>query len=373
MHKRVLLIALLFATVPLAHSHDPGLSRASVQLREAGVAIRMVFAWQDLQVLVPMDTNYDGTLTADEFFRARSDLHSNIKTAIEVRGARENLPPKSVHIEPALSDAVSVDLYYEHTEPSAIQIHLPLIARLARGHRQYLTIQDTNGKLIAQYIVDAGSSSVFLQKSGAEVFDVFKQYLLEGIWHIWIGFDHILFLLTLLLPAVLVYRKSSWLSQTNLRAAITDTLKVVTAFTIAHSVTLALAVLDIITPPPRLVEAVIACSVLITAVNSLRPVFPASRWLLAFAFGLVHGFGFAGVLMDLDLPANGLIVSLLGFNLGVEAGQLAIVAIVFPIAAYLRHTPLYRTWVFGGGSATAALIAMVWMFERIFDFELLGI
>jgi hypothetical protein len=119
-------------------------------------------------------------------------------------------------------------------------------------------------------------------------------------------------------------------------------------------------------------EAAIACSVLITAVNNLRPFFPASRSMLAFVFGLVHGFGFASVLIELGLPGNALLVSLLGFNLGVEAGQLAIIVFAFPTAIFLRRTRLYRTWVFGGGSAMAAVIAAVWMIERLFDFELLG-
>ena len=89
---------------------------------------------------------------------------------------------------------------------------------------------------------------------------------------------------------------------------------------------------------------------------------------MAFVFGLVHGFGFAGVLMELGLLRDALMISLLGFNLGVEVGQLAIVALVFPIIAFLRRTMFYRTWVFCGGSAAAAIIAMVWMIERIFDY-----
>ena len=169
-----------------------------------------------------------------------------------------------------------------------------------------------------------------------------------------------------------MYRQSKWRSLDGLRPAINDTLKVITAFTVAHSITLPLAVLNIVALPPRLVESIIALSVLVTAINNLRPVFPASRWQLAFGFGLVHGFGFANVLIDLGLPRDALITSLLGFNLGVEAGQLAIVILVFPIAALLRYTAFYRTWIFSGGSTVAAMIATVWIFERLFDYEVLG-
>ena len=281
------------------------------------------------------------------------------------------LEPESVRIQPAASDTLVIALYYEHSEDSTVRMQLPLIAQLARGHRHYLIVKDANGKLLARHILHADSSPILLRESGAHTLSVFRQYLREGMWHIWIGFDHILFLTTLLLPAVLIYGKTGWLSQNNLRTALGDLVKVVTAFTIAHSVTLALAVLDIVTLPPRLVEAVIAASVLVAAVNNLRPVFPGSRWLMAFAFGLVHGFGFAGVLLDLGLPAEALSVSLLAFNLGVELGQLAIVILVFPIAALLRHTRLYRTWLLGGGSTVAALIAAIWIYERVFDHQVL--
>lgn len=372
MLKYLLPITLLLSFMQLAQAHDPGLSRANIQLRETGMTLHMVFARKDIEVLVPMDANHDGAVTADEVLAARTSLKSPIMAAVEVRGAKKKHQPKLVRIKPTPGDAVNIELHYEYREAREVGVHVPLIAQLARGHRQYLTVQDAEGNLLAQHILAASSTPILLQESGSNVFGVFHQYLLEGIWHIWIGFDHILFLLTLLLPAVLVYRKPRWQSQDSLRPAMTDILKVVTAFTVAHSITLALAVLDIVTLPPRLVESVIALSVLITAVNNLRPVFPASRWLLAFAFGLVHGFGFASVLVDLGLPGNAIVISLLGFNLGVEAGQLAIVALVFPLTALIRHTSMYRTWVFSGGSLAAALIATIWMFERIFDYEVLG-
>ncbi len=190
---------------------------------------------------------------------------------------------------------------------------------------------------------------------------VLMDYLTEGIWHIWIGFDHILFLLTLLLPAVLVFRHREWQAVEPVRPALLDVIKIVTAFTLAHSITLALAVFEVVTLPSRLVESVIALSVLVTALNNLRPIFSASRWLFAFVFGLIHGFGFAGVLVDLGLPDNALTVALLGFNIGVELGQLAIVALVFPLAVFIRHTRFYRNWVLTGGSAAASLLATVWL------------
>jgi len=144
-----------------------------------------------------------------------------------------------------------------------------------------------------------------------------------GIEHILTGWDHLLFLLVLLL------RGGGWLSL----------FRIVTAFTIAHSVTLALAALDVVTLPDRLVEAVIALSIaLVAGENLLFRSLVARRWLVSFCFGLVHGFGFSSVLREVGLPTKGLVLSLLGFNLGVEIGQGLVVAVALPLLALLRRT-----------------------------------
>lgn len=138
----------------------------------------------------------------------------------------------------------------------------------------------------------------------------------------------------------------------------------VTAFTVAHSITLSLAALSVVTLPSRLVESVIALSVALAAANNLRPVVARRRWLVALGFGLIHGFGFASVLADLGLPSESLLLSLMGFNLGVELGQLAIVSGFLPLAFLLRRTPFYRRVVFIGGSLVALAVSLVWFFER---------
>ncbi len=169
MLKRLLLIALLFDSMHLAQAHDPGLSWANAQLHEAGIAIHMVFARQDIEALLPMDTDHDGTVTEGEFSAAQTDLQSILTAGVEVRSAKEKRQPKLVHIETAPSDAVNFNLYYETTQARAIEIHIPLISRLARGHRQFLSVQDANDNLLAQYILDSTSPPILLQqpKSGA--------------------------------------------------------------------------------------------------------------------------------------------------------------------------------------------------------------
>lgn len=203
----------------------------------------------------------------------------------------------------------------------------------------------------------------------------FFQYLKEGVHHIWIGTDHILFLLALLLPAVFFHApapkrpggKLEFFPHTRFRPSFANVFKIVTAFTLAHSVTLTLAALEIIQLPSRLVESSIAASIVLAAFNNLRPVFQNRAWMVAFGFGLIHGFGFASVLADLGLPKSTLVTALIAFNLGVELGQLAIVATFLPIAFAFRRTWFYRRLVFRGGSVLVILVAIIWFVERAFD------
>ena len=198
----------------------------------------------------------------------------------------------------------------------------------------------------------------------------FTDYLREGVLHIWTGFDHILFLLSLLLLAVLVRSVNSsqaWSLAPSFRSAFWDVLKVVTAFTLAHSITLSLAALGVISLPSRLVESAIAASVVLAALNNVYPLVYQGRWIVAFCFGLIHGFGFASVLADLGLPQGSLLLALVAFNIGVELGQLAIVASFLPIAYGLRCTRLYRRVILVGGPLIVAAIAMFWLVERAFN------
>jgi len=209
----------------------------------------------------------------------------------------------------------------------------------------------------------------------------FIGFVREGIHHILIGYDHILFLLSLLLPAVWIRRRepdrrtglerTRWRPATDLRAASTNVLKVVTAFTVAHSITLALAVFNVVEPPSRWVESIIAASVVLAALNNIWPVISEARWKLTFVFGLVHGFGFASALKDAGLAKGALVAPLVGFNVGVEIGQLCIVALVLPIAWSLRGTRTYRG-AFAGGSLAIATVAGVWLVQRAFDLSLIA-
>jgi len=199
----------------------------------------------------------------------------------------------------------------------------------------------------------------------------FADYLVEGIWHIWKGYDHILFLISLLLPAVVMRREHAWQPVETFREAFMDVLKIVTSFTVAHSITLSLATFGVVRLPARISESAIAASVVIAALNNIFPLIGGRRWLVAFCFGLIHGFGFANVLADLGLPQGTLVLALVGFNLGVEVGQLAIVSAFLPAAFWLRSGWFYRRLVLLGGSAAISVLAGMWFIGRAFNVRFL--
>lgn len=220
---------------------------------------------------------------------------------------------------------------------------------------------------------DASAASGATGAADAEAASTLSGIFRDGVHHIWIGLDHVLFLVVLLLPAVMRREDGRWRPAGDWRKASWRVIGIVTAFTVAHSITLGLAVFELVQPPARWVESLIALSVLLAALNNLRPVLVESRWRFTFVFGLVHGFGFASALRDLGLGRADLAGPLVMFNLGVEAGQLVIVAVLVPLAWWARRWDGYARWILGGGSVAIAAIAVTWLVERLFDVQLLGL
>lgn len=191
-----------------------------------------------------------------------------------------------------------------------------------------------------------------------------------GVEHIQIGSDHILFILALLLPAVLIfYPRLGWRPTETFGSGLWRVVKIATSFTIAHTITLTLGGLGVITISPDIVEPIIAISIALAALHNLRPVFFNKEWLLAFGFGLFHGFGFAGLLADLGLDRSNRVLSLLGFNIGIEIGQVAIILLLFPALFLLRRTLFYVTFMQVGSIALIA-IALGWFVDRVFELDL---
>jgi hypothetical protein len=254
-------------------------------------------------------------------------------------------------------------------DANVIDVQYSLLFDIDPTHRG-LVLYENDGRQ-STYVISPTAPQLVIKKEELGLWRSFLVYLVEGVWHIWIGFDHVLFLLTLLLPAVLVWRGKRWRAVKSFRPAVEEVLKIVSVFTVAHSITLWLAVMEYVTLPSRLIEVTIAASIIFTALNNVFRFSKIANWKIAFAFGLIHGFGFANVLLDLGLSSTTLGVSLLGFNVGVELGQLAIVLVFLPIAYYFRRRKFYRTNVFRYGSLIIAAVALVWMIERIFNAQII--
>jgi hypothetical protein len=190
-------------------------------------------------------------------------------------------------------------------------------------------------------------------------------FLLQGSWHILIGFDHILFLVTLLLTAVLLWTGQKWQPVASFKQSLWNVAGIVTVFTLAHSITLTVAALGWVSLPSKLVESVIALSILVMALHNLRP-FLHHKWIVIFVFGLFHGLGFASVMEHLTFRMVDLVTVMILFNVGVELGQLLIVAIIFPLLFMLRNSRWYVPVVLRGGSVVIALVAIYWLIERGF-------
>lgn len=224
----------------------------------------------------------------------------------------------------------------------------------------------TQGDAMTQvrFFSDQREQTISLEK--ISIIQTIKEFLLEAIWHIWIGLDHILFLVCLILPAVLFISNKQWHAKESFKEVTLDTLKIVTAFTVAHSITLISAVLGWVSlPPARITESIIALSVIVVALNCLFPRVNKQLTLITFIFGLIHGFGFANVLLELSLPKTATYVALIAFNVGVEIGQLIIVAVLLPLLFYCREYKFYQTIVLRGGSSLVGIIAFIWLAERV--------
>jgi hypothetical protein len=192
----------------------------------------------------------------------------------------------------------------------------------------------------------------------------FTTFVTQGLWHVWIGYDHLAFLLLLLLPGVLKSTGTGWRGTTDFRDTARDLLRIITAFTLAHSVTLALAATGTVHVPVRPVEIAIALSIVVAGLLNLFPSAARARLALAFGFGLIHGFGFANALAELGAHGARLVPTLAGFNVGVELAQISLVATVLPLLLRARNSVFYAWRFMPVASIGAAMAGAAWLAAR---------
>ncbi|HEY6878760.1 MAG TPA: HupE/UreJ family protein [Polyangiales bacterium] len=335
------LLILVLSWPALAYAHKPSDSYLTLEVRGDEVSGYWDVALRDLDRALAIDDG-DGALTGRELLAA--DLGAALEKLTLRRGGELCRPRFEQPAQVAHSDGNYARVPFSaHCAGGALTLKYDFFFELEPQHRA---------------IVHSGESTYVLSTGHrTETLDAHRTLLADGVLHILSGLDHVLFLLALLLPSVLRRERFAPLAR--------DVLRVISAFTLAHSLTLALAALDVVRMSSAWVEPAIAASVAIAALDNVWPVFAGSRASIAFALGLLHGFGFSSALSDLGLTRDALLWGLLSFNAGVELGQLLLIALLLPLAYVLRNAWLYRFAMVRGGSIAIAVCALVWFVQRV--------
>jgi hypothetical protein len=363
-----LVLAALFAVTLPAWAHKPSDSYLTLTVVGPRLEGRWDIALRDLDNVMALDRDASGTITWGELRARQAEVAALALGHLTVGADGAPCPAHATDLLVANhSDGAYAVLRFDAAcpaEPHALDVDYELFFDVDPQHHGIVRIDDGAGTRTAIFTTQERRQR--FERSSLGRGKQLASAIKFGVRHIFAGIDHLLFLIALLLPSVLVRRDAdrTWEPVSRLRPALVDVLKIVTSFTVAHSITLTLSALDVLRLPSRFVESGIAASVVLAAVNNIVPILEEDRWTAAFALGLLHGFGFSATLMDLGLPRQNLVLTLFGFNLGVEIGQMCVVAAFLPLAFFARKTRAYRTVALLAGSVVIAAVASVWLVER---------
>jgi hypothetical protein len=353
-------ILCLVLLVSPAASHDLNTSYTSIIVKPDSLHAVFTFDLADLAKNFGLDANGDRVVSREELLAGMPDVYDYVEshTALAINFS----PAKLERMEggPTRDDFGNVFVKFVFCKklnglPPEIALNIDFFGKFGERHTNLAKI------VVGEYIQQA----IFSQENPRQRFSTGGEFSLAaqigeftklGIEHIFLGYDHIMFLFALIV----------------IGGRLLNLVKIVTAFTVAHSVTLILAALQVVMLPPRMIESGIALSIAYVAAENFLIDQANHRWILTFIFGLVHGFGFANVLRDLGLPAKGLVPSLLAFNVGVEIGQLCIVAVLFPITLWIARHKFQRQMVWGL-SSLILLFGLAWFVERAFGLAFMPI
>lgn len=333
--------------------------------------------WQvrlyDVERAVGIDTNGDGTLLWGELLAHREPVGQYLSDHLNISRGEAPCP---LLIEDTWQVAehfnegyLIVPVRAQCEVVGTVQMHYSAFFAQDNEHKLLVTLklaQVDGGQndLEAARIISDSQRSISIDSEGGSAWATAQEFIVQGAIHIWKGLDHILFLISLLLTCVLVRANGRWAGRASVRDIVISTTWIVTAFTLAHSLTLTATALEWINFPSRWVEVGIAVSVIIAALNNIHPMISRLGW-MTFAFGLLHGMGFAGVLGELGLPADQKVLTVLSFNIGVELGQLVVVAAVLPLLILVRKKAWYSPYVLFAASIAIAIVGVQWVIERV--------
>lgn len=378
------LAALMLCGPGTAEAHRLGEGYIILSVADDGISGRLELNLEDLDDAMSLDRNDDGVIDQAELDASLDRIRAYVEPLVQI-GTEEKwwkLTYSGHELASyPLGKYVKLPFVVENTGvvPDEIRIDYRLLFDHDDSQKGLLVIEEN--ERIGFKNADETVSQLFTPDSPIQTVDltvvptsnVFGLFVKEGIWHIWIGLDHILFLIALLLPSVRNRDEPWWKPVDGFRPAFWEVAKIVTLFTVAHSITLALASLRIVELPGALVETIIAGSIVVAAFDNIVPIFKGRIGWVVFGFGLFHGLGFASVLSHLTLSQTSLVTTLLGFNIGVEIGQIAIICVAFPVLYLLRKQAWYPNGVQRGLSVVLIVLGVSWMIERTFDVTLLGI
>lgn len=334
-------------------------------------------ALRDIELAVGVDIDGNGDISWSEVQRKKAEINRWLQANLSIQSGAS---PCTIEFDNYMVNELGsgVFLYVPISGSCAaveqVSLKYTLLFDIDATHRGIATINMAGESQTVLF--SPANPVVTMERGGQSLVANAYRFLIEGVWHIWIGFDHILFLMALLIPIVLADKARTHSTGTvrgwTWKTPLPEILKVVTAFTVAHSITLILATLGVVSLPSRFVEIAIALTVVISGLNVIFGFFRGRHWQIAFLFGLIHGFGFAGVLTELSLPRDQLVASLLAFNVGVEIGQFTIVLLLVPILA-LARPPEVRRFALVSSGLFVAVAGSLWVIERLFGFTILSL
>lgn len=362
--SRLLAAFLLWMTAWAASAHEGSTSYLAIDARagRADLAGRFEVALIDLAWTLPLDVDADGSLSWNEILARRAAISGVLVDGLSL--ARGGKPCALSIGEPWLTDRLglpylSVDIAADCESPGSMAIASSLLFEADDTHRVLVSVKMPTAAHTATL---APISRTWSEPAVASAWRTALSFLWQGIWHVWIGYDHLIFLLLLLLPAVV---RRGGPEAGRGRAIALDLARIVTAFTVAHSITLGLAATALVQLPERPIEVAIAMSLVVAGAMNLAPRLYALRLPLAFGFGLVHGFGFANALAGVNTGGSPMLPVLAGFNIGVELANLAVIAAVLPLLLWAGRFAWYAPRAIPAVSLVSAAAGAAWMLQRL--------
>jgi hypothetical protein len=369
----VLSVALI-AAATAAQAHLASDSYLRVEIGEAGaISGQWDIALRDLDVAVGLDTDQDGNITWGELRANQQPVNAYAFGHLTVTKGDVpcRLTASSLMVDHHAGSAYAVlPFSAECSGAGQLSLQYRLLFDIDPSHRGLLTI--ANGKQVRSEVLTPDHANITIDAAPVGLSEQAAQFLRFGFDHILLGYDHLLFVAVLLVTAALGRPTGNdWVPIDGLGRVLFETIRTLSAFTLAHAIVLTPAVLGLVNVSARLVEPAVALTIILAGLDNIRPILPRLRWQVAFLFGLIHGLSFASALGPMRLPPIGTAIALGSFNIGVEMGQIALAVLLVPIAFVSRHDPIYRQIVTPAASFAAILLAGAWLLDRVLGLDLL--